>query len=110
MGAEERSLEGWRPVPGAEASLEDIVDQAFDYRGDVTVIRTDGTTLVGYVYNRDRHARTPIVQLFDPDGGAHTLRYADLRTIHFTGRDTAAGKSYEAWLRRKAEAGAPPDA
>jgi hypothetical protein len=37
-----------------------------------------------------------------------------VRTIHFTGKDTAAGKSYAAWLARKqAEkaqqtAGAPP--
>jgi hypothetical protein len=47
-------------------------------------------------------------------GGPHRVEYAAVRTVHFTGRDTAAGKSYAAWLARKqAEkaapmAGAPP--
>jgi hypothetical protein len=53
--------------------------------------------------------------MFDTEGGGpHRVPYADVRTIHFTGKDTAAGKSYAAWLARKqAEkaglvAGAPP--
>lgn len=103
MADDERSLEGWRPVAGADLPLAQIVDHAFDYRGDVTLIRADGTTLVGYLYNRNADVREPYLQLFDADGGSHTVAYADLCTIHFTGRDTAAGTSYEAWLRRKAE-------
>ncbi len=106
--APERSLEGWTPVIGVEATLEDVVDLAFDYRGDVTVVRTDGTVLTGYVYNRDRHAPEPYLQLFTPDGGAHRLRYADVAGIRFTGKDTAAGKSYEAWRRRRADGDGGP--
>jgi hypothetical protein len=98
------SLEGWSPVVGEEISLADVVDLAFDYRGDVTVVRRDGGELTGYLYNRDRAAAEPFLQLLDPTGAAHTLRYAEVRTIRFTGKDTAAGKSYDAWLRRKAEA------
>jgi hypothetical protein len=110
MAGDERSLQGWAPVPGADADLDQIVDLAFDYRGDVTLVRADGTTLEGYVFNRNARAMPPFLELFDPDGGRHTLRYTDILTILFTGKDTAAGKSYDAWLRRKAEAGAPPDA
>jgi hypothetical protein len=98
------SLEGWTPVVGDDITLEALVDLAFDYRGDVTVVRHDGDELAGYVYNRDRDAAEPFLMLFDPSGASHTVRYADIRTINFTGKDTAAGKSYEAWLRRKAEA------
>ena len=98
------SLEGWAPVVGADVTLEDLVDFAFDYRGDVTVVTRDGAELTGYVYNRDRSTAAPFLMLFDPSGGSHTVRYADVRAINFTGKDTAAGKSYEAWLRRKAEA------
>ncbi|MBI2016645.1 MAG: hypothetical protein HYS77_14085 [Candidatus Rokubacteria bacterium] len=101
---EDTSLEGWAPVIGDGVTLEDVVDRAFDYRGDVTVVRRDGSSLVGYVYNRDRHAPEPSLQLFDPDEASHTVRYADIRTIAFTGKDPAAGKSFEAWLRRKGEA------
>lgn len=100
---EERSLEGWSPPIGADVSLEEVVDLAFDYRGDITVVLRDGRQLTGYLYNRARDVPEPFVQMFDPSGTSHTLRYAELRTIEFTGKDPAAGKSYEAWLRRKAE-------
>ncbi|HSF06250.1 MAG TPA: hypothetical protein VLG10_10725 [Methylomirabilota bacterium] len=99
----ERSLEGWAPRVGDEVQLAEVIDLAFDYRGDVTVVLTHGRDLVGYVYNRNRDVTEPYLQLFDPSGTAHTLRYTEIRTIRFTGRDTAAGTSYEAWLRRKGE-------
>ena len=102
--AEERSLEGWSPHSGADVSLEMVVDLAFDYRGDVTVVLGDGRRLTGYLYNRNRDVPEPYLQVFDPAGASHTVRYVELRTIEFTGKDTAAGKSYEAWLRRRAEA------
>ncbi len=100
---EERSLEGWAPRVGDDAKLTEVIDLAFDYRGDVTLVLTDGRDLIGYVYNRDRDATEPYLQLVDPSGASHTLRYTEVRTIRFTGRDTAAGTSYEAWLRRKGE-------
>ena len=102
--SEESSLEGWEPVVGAETTLDHVIERAFDYRGDVTVVRRDGTELVGYLFNRNAEARQPFVQMFDRDGGGpFTVPYAEIRTIRFTGKDTAAGKSYEAWLRRKTE-------
>jgi len=107
--AEEISLQGWAPLIGVEATIGDVVDRAFDYRGDVTVVTMSDRELVGYVYNRDARAAEPFLQMFDADGGSHMLRYSDIRAIRFTGRDTAAGTSYEAWLRRKAEAGSRPD-
>jgi hypothetical protein len=110
MAAGERSLEGWMPAPGDGLDLPAIVDLAFDYRGDVTVVRVDGTRLVGYLYNRNGHAAVPYLQVFDPGGDSHTLRYAEVATIHFTGADTAAGKSYEAWLRRRTETASLPGA
>ncbi len=101
--AEERSLEGWAPVIGRDASLEEVIDLAFDYRSDVTIVTAAGATVTGYVYNRDRRAPEPYLELFEPGGGSRRLRYADVRSLAFTGKDTAAGKSYEAWQRRKAE-------
>ena len=100
----EASLEGWEPVVGAEVSLADVIDRAFEYRGDVSVLRHDGAELVGYLFNRDADAAEPFVQMFDRNGdGPLTIPYAAIRTIKFTGKDPAAGKSYEAWIRRKAE-------
>jgi hypothetical protein len=97
-------LEGWEPVVGLETSLEDVIERAFDYRGDVTVIRRDGTELAGYLFNRNAEVPERFVQMFDRTGdGPFTIHYAEIRTIRFTGKDTAAGRSYEAWLRRKTE-------
>jgi hypothetical protein len=98
----ERTLEGWTPEPDAELTLARIVDLAFDYRGNTTVVKRDGTELRGYVFNRDAEASAPYLEVFDADGGGpHRVPYAEVRTIHFTGKDTAAGKSYAAWLARK---------
>ena len=103
MSVEETSLEGWQPRVGEDASLAEVIERAFDYRGDVTLVRADGSELVGYLFNRDAEAGEPFVQMFDhAGGGPHRIRYADIRTIRFTGKDTAAGNSYAAWLRRRA--------
>jgi hypothetical protein len=103
------SLEGW--VPGSDVPLANVIERAFDYRGNVTLVRVDGTELVGYVFNRDGDAASPFVQMFDVAGeGPITIPYAAIRTIRFTGKDPAAGNSYAAWLDRKAAAkaqGAP---
>jgi hypothetical protein len=100
---DERSREGWAPVPGVDAGLELIVDQAFDYRGDVTLVLTDGREASGYLYNRDRERTDPFVEMLLPSGARATFRYAEIRTIRFTGKDPAAGTSYEVWLRRKGD-------
>ena len=103
-GHERGLLEGWEPVAGVEVSLEEVVERAFDYRGDVTVVGHDGTEVVGYLFNRNAEVPERFVQMFDRAGdGPLTIPYSDIRTIRFTGKDTAAGKSYEAWLRRKTE-------
>jgi hypothetical protein len=92
------------PAIGDEGPLRAVIDRAFDYRGDVTLVRCDGSEVVGYLFNRNAEAAQPFVQMFDGAGdGPFTIRYAEIRAIRFTGKDHAAGKSYEAWLRRKAE-------
>ena len=101
---ERAPLEGWEPAVGIEVCLEEVVERAFDYRGDVTVVRRDGTEVIGYLFNRNAEILERFVQMFDRAGdGPLTIPYSEIRTIRFTGKDTAAGKSYEAWLRRKTE-------
>jgi hypothetical protein len=102
MPTEQKSLQGWVPRIGGELTLEKVIDMAFDYRGDVTVDKADGSKVSGYLYNRDATAASPFVQLFASDTGQQvTLRYTDIANVRFTGRDTAAGQSYEAWKSRR---------
>ena len=111
---EEKSLEGWSPDIRDAATLAEVVDRAFDYRGDVTIVLEDGRELVGYLFNRNPDAAEPFVQMFEREGGGpSSIPYARIRAIRFTGKDTAAGNSYAAWLRSKEAAKAassPPGA
>lgn len=102
MMSDERTLEGWDPGPVVGEELAEVIERAFDYRGDVTVVRRDGAELVGYLFNRNADGPRPFVQVFAAAGGDPvTIPYADIRSILFTGRDTAAGNSYAAWLRSR---------
>ena len=99
----EKSLEGWVPEIGAGLTIEQVIDYAFDYRGNTTLVLAGGEERVAYVSNRDASAPQPFIQIFDEQGeGPITIPYTDIRTIKFTGKDTAAGKSWEAWVKRKA--------
>lgn len=96
------SLEGWVPQIGDYLTLAEVVEFAFDYRGNTTLVKTDGTEVVGYLFNRDAHGPEPFVQYFDEQGnGPFTLRYSEIANIKFTGRDTAASNSWKTWLERK---------
>jgi hypothetical protein len=108
------SLEGGTAEATGTVSLVEIVEKAFDYRGDVTVVTRDGRRRVGYVFNRNRDVPEPFVQMLPTAGGvAESVLYAEIVSIAFTGQDTASGKSYAAWRKRKEaeRAGAvpPPD-
>jgi hypothetical protein len=99
---EEQSLEGWQPQPSAELPLGRIIELAFDYRGNTTVVTVNGRELDGYLFNRDADAAEPFIEMFDVDGaGPHRIPYSEIRTIRFTGKDTANGTSYAAWQRRR---------
>ncbi len=98
----EETLEGWAPEIGPGVTLDEVIERAFDYRGNVTVVKTDGSALEGYLFNRTRDVPAPFVQMFDRAGaGPIEICYSEIRTIRFTGKDTAAGTSYAAWLRAK---------
>lgn len=96
-------LEGSVPELATEAEVFAAFEKAFDYRGDVTITRKDGTKVDGYIFDR-RAARTlsdSVVRLFPKDSDQKiSVPYSDIAALAFTGRDTAAGKSYEAWVRK----------
>ncbi|KRT74531.1 MAG: hypothetical protein XU13_C0007G0036 [Candidatus Rokubacteria bacterium CSP1-6] len=96
------TLQGWVPEIGEFLTLAEVIDLAFDYRGNTTVVRADGTEIEGYVFNRDREAPEPFIQIFDAAGnGPMRIPYSEIRNIKFTGRDMAAGNSWQAWLERR---------
>ena len=76
------------------------LEKAFDYRGDVTLKLCSGETVEGYIFDR----RPDSVRLFPKnDGAKRTIACNDISGVAFTGRDTAAGKSWEAWMKKYRE-------
>src|SRR5207245_4899835 len=45
-------LEGWIPEFASEQEIRSALEKAFDYRGDITITRKDGTKIKGYVFDR----------------------------------------------------------
>jgi hypothetical protein len=102
-GTRHENLEGWIPELATDDEIQVALEKAFDYRGDVTITRKDGTKVEGYVFDR-RTGKTlteSAVRLYPKDSNQKiSISYADIAALAFSGRDTAAGKSWEAWMRK----------
>jgi len=95
-------IEGWIPELATEAELRNALEQAFDYRGDVTITRKDGSRVEGYIFDR-RNGPTldaSVVRLIPQNSTEKiSIPYSDIAALAFSGRDMAAGKSWETWVR-----------
>jgi hypothetical protein len=105
-GAKREQLQGsiWQVATPNE--IRAALEKAFDYRGDVTITRNDGTTIEGYIFDRRTGSTLAdsFVRLFPKDRPEKiAISYADIAGLAFTGRDTAAGKSWEAWVKKHLE-------
>ncbi len=105
-GTVHEKLEGWIPQLATEEEIRGALEKAFDYRGDVTITRKDGSTVEGYLFDRRSAAtlRESSVRLYPKNSNEKiSISYADIAALAFSGRDTAAGKSWEAWMKKYAE-------
>jgi hypothetical protein len=81
--------------------LREVVEAAFDYRGDVTLLLRGGGELEGYLSNRETGAPEPFVEVFPAKGGGkRRVLFRELRGLAFSGKDTASGKSWETWVKK----------
>ena len=102
-GFERENLQGWIPDLATETDIRAVIEKAFDYRGDVTITRKDGTRVTGYLFDRrvgPTLAGSSIRLMLATTQERPAIPYSEIAGIAFTGRDTAAGKSYEAWVRK----------
>jgi hypothetical protein len=105
-GTARERLEGWIPELASEDELRGALEKAFDYRGDVTITRKDGSKIEGYLFDRRTgpSLKESFVRLYPKNSSEKvTVLYAEIGALAFSGRDTAAGRSWEAWMKKYAE-------
>lgn len=93
--------ESKRVLRSSDAHFLKGIQEVVDYRGDVTVVLENGSKFIGYVYN----ATNAYLDMFPRDSSRkETLKFSDIVEIEFSGEDTAKGKSWEDWMKKKAAA------
>jgi hypothetical protein len=102
-GTVHETVQGWVPQLATEEELRIALEKAFDYRGDVTLTLKDDSKIEGYIFDRitGPTLSTSYVRVLPKDSSQRVkIAYADIAALAFTGRDTAAGKSWEAWVHK----------
>jgi hypothetical protein len=105
-GFSHAQLEGAVLAGSSESEIRQAVEAAFDYRGDVTVKLKDGRSIEGFIFDRRVNAANLAdcsARLVDKTGGKTRVAYPDIAEIAFSGKDTAAGKSFETWVKKYKE-------
>jgi hypothetical protein len=101
-GTDHANLEGWIPELANEAELFDALEKAFDYRGDVTITLKSGERIEAFIFNRRTGATLAdsYVQYFTPSAlDKRRVSYAEIARLEFSGKDRAAGKHWEDWVK-----------
>ena len=102
-GTIHEAVQGWVPELATEDEVRIALEKAFDYRGDVTLTTKDGKQIEGYIFDRvsGPTLANSFVRVLPKDSNQRQkIAYADIAALAFTGRDPAAGKSWEAWVRK----------
>src|SRR6266545_1615130 len=103
-GTVHENLEGWVPSLAGEDEIRTAFEKAFDYRGDLTITLKSGEEIEGYIFDRKNDGRTLadcMVRMM-PKGRPDKvkIRYSEIAALAFTGKDTAAGKTFAAWVKK----------
>jgi hypothetical protein len=103
-GTVHEKLEGWVPSLASEFEIREALEKAFDYRGDLTITLKNGQRLEGYIFDRRSDGKTLadcFVRMMPKNQGDKLkIPYSEIAALAFTGKDTAAGKSFEAWVKK----------
>jgi hypothetical protein len=102
-GAQHENLEGWVPALATDEDLREALGKALDYRGDVTLTLKSGECIEAFIFNSHTGATLAdsYVQYFSPTAPEkRKVGYAEIARIEFSGKDRAAGKHWEDWVKK----------
>ena len=102
-GTAHQKLEGWIPELANESDIRQALEKAFDYRGDITLTRKDGSKIEGYIFDRrtGNSLSDSFVRVIPINSREKlSIPYSEIAALKFSDRDPAAGKSFEAWVHK----------
>ena len=104
LGFAHENLEGWVPSLATEDEIRAAFEKAFDYRGDLTLTLKNGEKIEGYIFDRRNDGaglQECYVRLIPKNRPEKVkIAYSNIAALAFTGKDTAAGKSFAAWVKK----------
>ncbi|HEV2486716.1 MAG TPA: hypothetical protein VGT08_14395 [Terracidiphilus sp.] len=101
-GTEHQNLEGWVPELASDEDLRQALEKALDYRGDVTVTLKSGERIEAFIFNRQTGVTLADswMHYFTPKAPEkRKVSYAEIARLEFSGKDRAAGKHWEDWVK-----------
>ena len=101
-GTEHENLEGWVPALANDEDLRQAMEKARDYRGDVTLTLKSGECIEAFVFNCQSGPTLAdsFLQYFTPASPEkRKVSYAEIAVVKFSGKDRAAGKHWEDWVK-----------
>jgi len=108
-GAEHEDLEGWVPTLATDADLRDALEKALDYRGDVTLTLKSGERgeapekIEAFIFDckNGPTLAESWVRYYTPSAPEkRKVSYAEIARLEFSGKDRAAGKHWEDWVKK----------
>jgi hypothetical protein len=102
-GTDHENLEGWVPTLASDEDLRQALEKALDYRGDVTLTLKSGERIEAFIFNckNGPTLAESCVQYFTPAAPEkRKVGYAEIARIEFSGKDRAAGKHWEDWVKK----------
>lgn len=87
-------------------NLEQQIEDAFHYRGHVTLTFNDSKKIEAFVYNREFNNpaldQDNFIEVFLAGSGLpEKYEIQDIAAIDLSGTDCAQGKSYQEWLEKQ---------
>jgi hypothetical protein len=101
-GTDRENLEGWVPDLVGDEGLREALEKASDYRGDVTLTLKSGGRIEAFVFNCQTGPTLAdsFLQYFTPNAPEkRRVSYVEIARVEFSGKDRAAGKHWEDWVK-----------
>jgi hypothetical protein len=98
---ESSTAENLRSAALDRSALDETLEAAVNYRGDVTVRLRGGEAIVGFAYDVVRRGGAMhALRIMLADGERRSIACSSIESVELSGRDTASGRSFESWMKK----------